>query len=122
MTTGSAGDTGMGQGEQRMHSAAGEAAQLVELRVTLAQQTAELGRLRTDLAQLIGMPMQLDALSRLWAEQLDNVKAHQKRDTAELRSDVDDLKAWQTWAMRLVIGAVVLTVLAVVVNANPPTP
>lgn len=105
-------DGSMGTG--REHAAASEAAQLVELRVTAAQTSAELGRLRADLAPLMALPVQLDALSRLWQEQLDNVKETHRRDVHDLRTDVDDLRSWQTWALRIVIGAVVLAVLGVV--------
>lgn len=113
-------------GHAREHTAATEAAQLVELRVILAQTTAELGRLRADMAPLTALPVQLDALSKLWQEQLDNVKEHQRRDVRELRRDMDEvardvtsLEQWQTWALRLVVGLVVMAVLSVVVVAQP---
>ena len=103
---------------QQAHNAANEAAQLVELRVTMAQQTSELSRLRGDLGPLLGLPVQLDALSRLWQEQLDNAKETARRDIREVRSDVDELKAWQTWAMRIVLAAVIIAVLGIVVSSG----
>lgn len=112
-------------GQARELHAASDAAQLVELRVTMAQQTAELGRLRGDMSLLLGLPVQLDALSRLWQEQLTNAKEQQRRDMLAMQSDVDELKAWQTWAMRIVLGGVALAILALVVGSAPdaiPTP
>lgn len=106
-------------GESGEHRAASDAAQLVELRVTLAQTGAEVHRLRSDLAPLAALPVQLDALSRLWQEQLDNVKESTRRDIADVRADVDELRSWHTWVVRIVIGFVVLAALAVVIQSGP---
>ena len=89
-----------------------EATRLTELRVIATQQTAELARLRVELAPLVGMPAQLDALSQLWQEQLKNLHEKHDRDVRELRADIEQLASWQTWALRLVVGAIVLATIA----------
>jgi hypothetical protein len=90
------------------------AVDVVELRVGLAGLTAEVGRMRADMAPLAGIPQQLQAQADLAAERLSNEIATRRREVADLRADVDELKAWQTWAFRLVIGAVCLSVLGLV--------
>ena len=100
-------------------STVSETAQLVELRVTLANITSEVHRLRSDLGPLAALPTQLDAITALWQERLDNAVQQRSRDVAELRKDVDELSSWQTWLTRLVIGAVVAAVLALVISTDP---
>ena len=36
------------------------------------------------------------------------------KDYANVRSDVDDIKSWLTWAIKIVLGAVILAVLAMI--------
>jgi hypothetical protein len=120
---------------------------LVELRVGLAGLTAEVGRMRHDLGPLSALPQQLAAVAELQNERLTNAIANHERDIASVRLELDaesgrrragdkdqaddlgaverrlttrldELDAWQTWAMRLVIGAVVLAVLGVVLRAG----
>lgn len=120
---------------------------LVELRVGLSGLTAEVGRMRADLGPLAALPQQLQAVADLQAERLSNAIANHERDIAAVRGEadaeagrrragiadvgrdleaverrlltrLDELAAWQTWAMRLVIGAVVLAVLGVVLKAG----
>lgn len=92
--------------------AANEAAQLVELRVLVASLTSEVSRLRSDIAPIGGLPAQLEHVARLWDERLRNAISTHDRDVAELREDVAGLREWQTWALRLVVGAVVVSILA----------
>lgn len=110
------------ESDARTGQAVDQTAQLVELRVTLANITSEVHRLRTDLGPLSALPTQLDAITQLWQERLDNAVVQRSRDVADLRADVDELRSWQTWLTRLVIGAVVAAVLALVVSAGPVTP
>lgn len=101
--------------------AVSETAQLVELRVTLANITSEVHRLRSDLGPVAALPVQLDAITQLWQERLDNAVKERTRDVQDLRTDVDELRSWQTWLTRLVVGAVVAAVLALVVSTGPVT-
>lgn len=41
-------------------------------------------------------------------------------DLALLRFDVSELKEWQTWAIRIVLGAVILALLGLVLTARVP--
>lgn len=126
------GSQGNVMSSSREHHVVDETARLTELRVMSAQQAAELARLRADLAPLVGMPAQLDALSRLWQEQLANLRERHDRDVAELRAqqraahadlagDVEQLQSWQTWALRIVLGAVILGVFGLLVAAPGPS-
>ena len=36
------------------------------------------------------------------------------KDYDNVRSDVDDVKSWLTWAIKIVLGAVILAVLAMI--------
>lgn len=98
---------------------------LVELRVGLAGLTAEVQRMRADVAPLAGLPLQLQAVADLQAERLTNHIERHKRDMDDVREDIahverrarEAIKAledWQTWAVRLVLGAVVVAVLAAI--------
>lgn len=98
---------------------------LVELRVGLAGLTAEVGRMRADLGPLAVMPQQLQAVADLQAERLTNAIAAHKRDMADIIGDLaavevrckerhDEVKGWQTWAIRAVLGIVFVAVLAAV--------
>jgi hypothetical protein len=109
---------------------------LIELRVGLAGMASELQQMRSALAPLAGLPLQLDALSRLQDERLTNHIANHARDVDQLAAsveaeagrrrsadeamerrlaeDIGGLRDWQTWAMRLVLGLVVAAVVAAV--------
>lgn len=101
------------------------AADVVELRVGLSGLTAEVHRMRADLAPLSVLPTQLQAASDLLTERLSGeVKARQRaveqeRDSriaaiAELRSDLDKVERWLTWAVQLILGALGLAIIDVV--------
>lgn len=103
---------------------------LVELRVGLAGLTAEVQRMRADVAPLAGLPLQLQAVADLQAERLTNHIERHQRDIDDLREDITHaerrareaiktLEDWQTWAMRLVVGAVIVAVLAAVGLSGP---
>jgi ribosomal protein S15P/S13E len=95
---------------------------VVELRVGLAALTAEVGRMRADVAPLAGLPTQLSAIAELQAERLTNHIDRHKRDVADLRDDLGsvesrcqerhaEVQGWQTWAIRAVLGVVIVAVL-----------
>lgn len=101
------------------------AADVVELRVGLSGLTAEVHRMRADLAPLAVLPTQLQAATDLLTERLSGeVKARQRaveqeRDArvaaiADLRADVEKIERWVTWAVQLVLGAVGLAIIDVV--------
>lgn len=115
----------------REHHITDETARLTELRVMSAQQAVELSRLRADLAPLVGLPAQLDALSRLWQEQLNHLRERHDRDVDELRAqaraahrelqaDIEGLQSWQTWALRLVVAGVIVAALALITTVPAP--
>lgn len=98
----------------------GDSAAFVELRVTLVHLTRELDRLRSDLSGMTRLPSQVEALSELWTERLDSAVEARKRAVDELQKDVDELRQWQTWLLRAVVGAVLVAGLALVLAAPPP--
>lgn len=111
-------------------------ADLLELRVGLASVAAEMTLMRQALAPLAGMPLQLDALAQLQSERLTNHIANHARDVSDLHADleaeagrrrsaddaqerrlskdIDALREWQTWAMRLVLGLVIAAIVTAV--------
>lgn len=122
---------------------------LGELRRTVDALGRQLGDARAELGALVAIPVQLDNMAALWNAQLAAARQEHKADMAavrealahqasnatrdlaahaaacaadasDIREDVKDLQAWQTWALRLVIGFVVLGVLGLVVTN--PTP
>lgn len=115
---------------------------LVELRVGLAGLTAEVQRMRGDLAHLAGLPAQLTAVAELQNERMLNLRDQHERDvkglvddiTAEsgrrrsadegverrLSAEIASVKEWQTWAIRLVLAFVVLAVLGFAIGTGAP--
>jgi t-SNARE complex subunit (syntaxin) len=98
---------------------------LVEVRVGLSALTAEVNRLGAVMAPLAGLPTQLQAVADLQAERLTNHIERHQRDVAALQADLgqaearcverhDEVKDWQTWAIRAVLGVVIVAVLAAV--------
>jgi hypothetical protein len=98
-----------------------EASQLGELRVSLSEARAELGRLRADLAPLTGLPALLRAQQELSTLQLKNIQdridrevEQHKADVHDIREDIADLMEWRTWALRIIVGAVMVAVVGLV--------
>ena len=96
---------------------------VVELRVGMSALASEVGQLRAAIAPLAALPTQLDAIATLHAERLTNHIERHKRDMTDVRRDLeavearceerhDEVKDWQTWAIRLVLGAVLLAAVA----------
>lgn len=98
-----------------------QAAAYAELRTTMAGLSDTVDRMRRDLAPLSALPHQLQAVTELHAERLANIRERIDTDArvlraelAEVRQDLDTVTSWQTWAMRLVVGAVITAVVALV--------
>lgn len=111
-------------------------ADMLELRVSVGGLAASVEQLRQSLIPLAGMPLQLQALQELHTERLTNHIANHTRDIADLKADQDaesgrrrsadealerrlglaitEVKDWQTWAIRIVLGLVVAATLGVV--------
>lgn len=122
---------------------------LGELRRTVEALRGDLGNARAELGALVAIPVQLDNMAALWAAQLEAAKQQHAADVASLkqgladarreadrelaahiracssdrdaiREDVATLQGWQTWAVRLVLGAVGLAIVAVALGAPAP--
>lgn len=76
--------------------------------------------LPTEPAQLIAVVV--DRLTRLQTDVTDMRSDLRSLPTAQelatLRARVDALEAWQTWALRIIVAAVITAVLALVVTAG----
>lgn len=121
---------------------------LGELRRAVEAMRADLGTARSELGALTAIPVQLDSMAALWnaqlaaarqehqadmasvRESLANMRAQVERDLAGkastgsvqgLREDVEDLATWKTWAIRLVLGVVLLAIVGLVVGQPPGT-
>lgn len=108
-----------------MDESAREAAQLVELRVSLSEARQELGRLRADLAPLTSLPTLLKAQQDLVRHQLRSIEdrierevAQHQQDVEDVRKDIAELMDWKTWSLRLVVGAVLLALVGLAI-ASP---
>ena len=66
-------------------------------------------KLDADTRKLDALPVQVTAMSA-------SADAVHKR----LAEQVEDLESWQTWALRIVVSAVVIAVLALVINDGVP--
>lgn len=93
---------------------------LGELRRTVDQVRLELSHARTEVGALAGMPGQLTSMSALWTEQLRAHKEQSAAALAHLSDEVETLKGWQTWALRIVVAAVVLAVVGLVLASPAP--
>lgn len=67
-------------------------------------------------AKLDADTRKLDALTVQVTAMSASADAVQKR----LTEQVEDLESWQTWALRIVVSAVVIAVLALVINDGVP--
>lgn len=61
---------------------------------------------------------QLELMGTGWASALDATAQRMEDRYRDVRGDVDELKSWQTWAMRLVLGFVALAVLGLAIGTS----
>lgn len=70
-----------------------------------------------DLRDVVVKRDDLTAAASSWQMLLQSHEQFSAQRYAEVKARVDQLEAWQTWAMRLVIGAVLSAVVALVIIA-----
>lgn len=97
-------------------------AEYAALNATMGALADQVDRMRRDLSPLLALPTSLQAVTTLHDERMANLRDRCDRDAAALRTeladvraDLDAVTAWQTWAMRLVIGAVIAAVVGLVI-------
>lgn len=102
-----------------------ESVRLAELRVSVDDTRHEVERLRSDLAPLVALPTLVTGHVEMVRREILNIHTRIDRevkqhaaDMAELQRDIEGLITWQTWALRLVLGAVLLAVVGLVLGGG----
>jgi len=69
--------------------------------------------LRHELRQYVADVHQLITRVTVVEHELTASKQGHERDVANVRADIDELREWQTWAIRIVLGVVIAAVIGV---------
>lgn len=91
--------------------------------VTLGEVARSLQELRQDVREIRGVVAERDDLHTVtesWKAALSAHERHAETRIATIESDVQELRAWQTWAGRLVLGAVVLAIITALLSLGGP--
>lgn len=99
--------------------------------VSLGEVARRLNALHQDVRELRNSIVERDDLSATATAWEASLRAHEQKmdlrftqsdlEHRQLRRDIDTLQAWQTWAARIVLGAVLLAVLGVSLTLGTPS-
>jgi len=91
--------------------------------LTLGELSRNIDSLRGDIHELTGkvetQTISKDTLSMIvsqWATSLAASEAQQASSTRQLERRIEDLEGWRTWALRIVIGVVIVALLALLIH------
>lgn len=90
--------------------------------VTLGELARRMDSIHTDVKELRASIVDHNDLSTVAASWQSALQAHEARANlifTQHEAALKELQAWQTWAMRLILGAVLLAIIGGVLVANP---
>lgn len=87
--------------------------------ITMGELARRMEVLHKDLREMRTSLISRDDLSNTHTQFMAMVAAHESNDLlrfAGMQKDIDSLQSWQTWAMRVVLGAVLLGLLGLLAS------